>query len=213
MTNLSQSVLTVYDPHARDLPLSALAAARAAGVVAWDCETSGLDWRRERLATCQVYIPNDAVYLVRVHDVERPPVLRRLLTDPAIIKLFHHAMFDLRFMAWHWRTRLANIACTRMASKILEPERTKHGLGTLLRDHLGISIPKGMATSDWFAHGLTAPQVTYAVNDVLYLPDLYATLTQQLFEVNRHDMAIAAFAHIPARVQLDLIGAGDVFVF
>jgi len=72
-------------------------AARDAGVVAWDIETSGLDWRLDRIATCQLHVPNFGTQVIRV-DGRRPDRLRELLVSEHVLKVFHHAPFDLRFM-------------------------------------------------------------------------------------------------------------------
>src|SRR4051794_39086238 len=64
--------------------------------VAWDIETTGLDWRTERIGTCQLFAPEVGVVIVQAND-EVPDRLRQLLADPAILKVLHHAPFDLRF--------------------------------------------------------------------------------------------------------------------
>src|SRR3990172_3087677 len=85
-----------------DLPEAGLEAARRVGRVCWDIETSGLDWREESIATCQLYVPDGVVYIVQVRD-DSQPNLRKLLEDEQVLKIFHHAMFDLRFMVHHWK--------------------------------------------------------------------------------------------------------------
>lgn len=67
-----------------------LAAAVAAGEVAWDIETSGLDWRLDRIATCQLATRTDAV-VVQVGPWGAPERLRSLLADVGVRKVFHHA--------------------------------------------------------------------------------------------------------------------------
>src|SRR4051812_46390208 len=70
-------------------------------LVAWDIETSGLDWSKERIATCQLYRPGGLATLVRIQE-RVPSNLVRLLGNAKIKKIFHHAAFDLRFLAHHW---------------------------------------------------------------------------------------------------------------
>ena len=84
--------------------------------VAWDVETTGLDWRRERLATCQLFAEDTGVVIISLDD-RKPDRLATLLEDPAVEKVFHHAPFDLRFMIHAWQVRPAFIRCTKVASK------------------------------------------------------------------------------------------------
>jgi hypothetical protein len=43
--------------------------------VAWDIETTGLDWRTERIGTCQLFAETVGVVVLSVGE-ERPPALR-----------------------------------------------------------------------------------------------------------------------------------------
>lgn len=87
-----------------DLPSELADAYDQAGRLAWDVETSGLDWRHDRLATCQVFAPEVGPCVISMNG-EKPVRLLRLLEDPAVEKVFHHAPFDLRFMVRCWDAR------------------------------------------------------------------------------------------------------------
>src|SRR5688572_3027489 len=89
--------------------------ARARGVVAWDIETTGLDWRSDDIRTCQLAVGDD-ISIVQVGNWGVPDNLRSLLQDAAVLKVFHHAPFDLRFMTHHWKADAVNVACTKIAS-------------------------------------------------------------------------------------------------
>lgn len=195
-----------------DIPETAHKTARERGVACLDLETSGLDWRRDRIATCQVFIPGGDCLLVRLGSAPADN-LEGLLRDPEILKIFHYAMFDLRFMAAQWGVRARHVACTKVSSKILEPSEEKHSLKDLLSRHLGVRIDKGQRLSDWFAAELTQEQVEYALNDVRYLWDLFNVLRENLEGVNRFGLAESSFSYLPSRVELDLLGAPDVFQY
>jgi ribonuclease D len=136
------------------------------GIVAWDIETSGLDWRSERIGTCQLYAPGQPPCLVQLRG-KLPERLRLLLNDPEVTKLFHHALFDLRFMAHHWKATPQNIICTKIAAKILNPSGKGHSLASLVGRYLNVTLDKRLQTSDWLAEQLTPEQIQYAVRDVL----------------------------------------------
>ena len=63
-------------------------------VVAIDTETMGLDPRRDRLCVVQLSDGSGDAHLVQIaKGQDRAPNLERLLTDPAVLKLFHYGRF------------------------------------------------------------------------------------------------------------------------
>src|SRR6266404_1357987 len=147
---MMQELKTEILVHLGDLPDYATEKAYDASLIGWDIETSGLDWRRDRIATCQVFIPELDVFVVQINGTQHPhPNLDALLRDERVCKVFHHAIFDLRFMLQHWKVEIRNVACTKIASKILTPEEQDHTLKAVLHRHLGIHIEKNLGNSDW----------------------------------------------------------------
>jgi ribonuclease D len=182
--------------------------------LAWDIETSGLDWRTDRIGTCQVATAS-AINIV-VLDADRVPKrLTSVLESPDIQKVFHHAPFDLRFMASRWRARPRNVACTKIASKVLAPELVgpEHSLQPVLERYLGITISKDQQRSDWLAKDLTEHQLRYAAADVAHLLDLKRQLVTFCEEAEVLELLYDSWAYLPTRVMLDLRGAGDVFAY
>jgi len=196
-----------------DVSKAFLSAARKYVAVAWDIETSGLDWRSERIALCQLLVKEHGLSIVKIKKRRRTPAnLAALLHDDSVQKIFHHAMFDLRFLCYHWGVTAENIACTKIAAKLLDPEKAEgHTLSNLVREYLGVTLDKGSRKSDWLTWGLSPEQWKYAGNDVKYLPDLLDTLLKELDKKNRRDLAMRCFAHIPTQVQLEIQGFRDVY--
>lgn len=197
-----------------DLSVASLAHAQAVGRVAWDIETSGLSYRAEDIETCQIAVGHDIVIVKLERDVT-PHNLRRLMADPAVLKIFHHAPFDLRFMAYKWGVQPRSVACTKIAAKILWPGRdsSEYSLKPLLEEVLGVFIDKGQQVSDWSRPVLTPEQLAYAANDVRFLTDLYDQLIAMATARGLSDAVNASYAYLPTRVQLDVDGAGDVFAY
>jgi ribonuclease D len=183
--------------------------------VAWDIETSGLDWRRERIGTCQLFADSFGVVLVKVGE-RRPTRLMRLLADVSVEKVFHHAPFDLRFMAHAWRTEPASVRDTKVASKILNPHAPNdvHSLQQLVGRYLGVHLEKGpVRISDWLAPDLTPEQIRYASGDVVHLLRLLDVLEVALQREGRAALYDACCQFLPARVALDLDDFPDVFAY
>jgi ribonuclease D len=198
-----------------DLPAGLAAAYGKAGRIAWDVETTGLDWRRDRLATCQVFADSVGVSIVGVGS-GKPSRLIALLEDPAVEKVFHHAPFDLRFMVHAWDARPTSIRCTKIASKLLEPHapRETHTLAHLAWRHLGVRLEKGpVRTSDWSAPELTPQQIAYATGDVLHLPALLDALQPTLRTAGLGKLYDDCCAFLPAHARLETSGYPDVFAY
>jgi len=197
-----------------DVPRSFVSAARRHGAVAWDIETSGLDWRSERIGLCQVLVREEGLSLVKIKKNKRPPNLAAILEDSSVQKVFHHAMFDLRFLCYHWSVKAQNIACTKIASKLLDPEKAQgHTLSALVEKYLGVTLDKSSRKSDWLTWGLSPDQLRYAGNDVRYLPDLLRALVAELERKDRMELARRCFAHIPTQVELEIQGFRDIYAY
>ncbi len=198
-----------------DLPANLATAFEEAARIAWDVETTGLDWRHERLATCQLFAEGIGVVVVKIAG-RHPERLAALLEDTAVEKVFHHAPFDLRFMVHGWDVQPASVRCTKVASKLLAPgaPNETHSLQHLVARNLGVSLTKGpVRTSDWTAGTLTPEQLEYAAGDVLYLLPLLDALRADLEQAHLARLYDDCCAFLPARVLLELGGYPDVFAY
>jgi ribonuclease D len=195
-----------------DLSTDDIELAAQTGEVGWDIETTGLDWQTAAICTCQLSIGEERIVVVKTNQF-RPEHLCQLLSDNQVRKVFHHATFDLTFMAYKWGANPCNVGCTKIASKLLSPNRNDHSLKSLLRDHLGIHIDKNERMSNWLSADLTAAQVSYAARDVMHLIPLLRELVKKLEAKGLLPLSKACFAHIPTRVQLDIQGYGDVYEY
>jgi ribonuclease D len=179
-------------------------------VVAIDTETMGLDPRRDRLCLVQLSSGDGHAHLVRIaRGQTRAANLERLLTDPAVVKLFHFARFDIAALKAAFGIVTAPVWCTKVASKLVRTFTDRHGLKYLLQDLIGVDISKQQQTSDWGADELSDAQAEYAASDVLYLHRLKAELEIRLSREGRTAVAEACFRFLPVRAELDLMGWGD----
>ncbi|MDB5461564.1 MAG: 3-5 exonuclease [Caulobacteraceae bacterium] len=182
--------------------------------VAVDSETMGLRLGRDPLCVVQLSAGNGDAHLVQLR---RPaygaPNLKRVLTDPTILKIFHFGRFDIAMFALHLGVVTAPVYCTKIASKLARTYTDRHGLKDLVRELLSAEISKAQQSSDWGAATLSPEQVTYAASDVLYLHALKTRLDMMLAREGRAELAQACFDFLPSRAQLDLAGWEDVDVF
>jgi len=181
--------------------------------ISWDIETTGLDWRKDKIATCQLFMPTGHIAVIII-DNNLPINLRTLLSDNTIKKIFHHALFDLRFMSYKWNVIPQNVACTKIAAKLLDVGNTEsNSLQSLLSSYLNIALDKSERLSNWLSPELTDSQIEYATNDVIHLPKLLDLLEKRLYSEGLLDLAHSCFSHIPTRVQLDIMGYTDVYSY
>ena len=134
------------------------------------------------------------------------PRLRALLGDPARLKLYHFARFDIGIMQAYLGIMAGPLYCTRTASRIARTYTDRHGLKDLVKELLGHDLNKQQQTSDWGADELSDAQREYAASDVRYLHQLKARLDQRLAREGRAELAQACFDFLPARALLDLAG-------
>lgn len=199
-----------------DLPAEYFPAFRESALVAWDIETSGLDWRTCRIGTCQLFAAGTGTAVVSIEPAFRPERLVSLLEDGNLAKVFHHAPFDLRFMMHEWRARPVAVRCTKVASKLIDPHAPNeaHSLQQLVARYLGIDLPKGaVRTSDWTAHDLTPEQIQYAAADVIHLPSLLGALNARLAQMGLGPLYDRCCDFLPTRAALELGGYPDVFAY
>lgn len=179
-------------------------------VVAIDTETMGLDPRRDRLCLVQMSSGDGDAHLVQIAPGQTSaPNLERMLTDPAVLKLFHFGRFDIAALQNAFGVTTAPVWCTKIASKMIRTYTDRHGLKYLLQALAGVDISKQQQTSDWGAQQLSEAQLEYAASDVLYLHRLKDELEKLLDREGRTALAQACFDFLPTRAQLDLLGWGD----
>jgi ribonuclease D len=187
---------------------------RYRGAVAIDTETMGLDPRRDRLCLVQLSPGDGSADVVQISAGQiDAPNLKRLLGDPALLKIFHFGRFDLGTLYHAFGAMPAPVYCTKIASRLTRTYTDKHGLKDLARDLLGVDLSKQQQLSDWGAESLSEPQLAYAAADVLHLHALKEKLDVLLAREGRTDLAAACFRFLPDRVRLDLAGwaAEDIF--
>jgi ribonuclease D len=183
-------------------------------MVAIDTETLGLNPFRDRLCLAQLSAGDGVCHAVQFEPGHYDaPNLKRLLTDPAVLKLFHFARFDVAMFKRYLGVTTAPIYCTKIASKLVRTYTDRHGLKDLVKELLGIDLSKDQQSSDWGAPNLTEKQLAYAASDVAHLHKLKEALDAMLAREGRTALAKACFDFQPARADLDLAGWGEVDIF
>jgi ribonuclease D len=182
--------------------------------VAIDSETMGLRFRRDPLCVVQLSSGDGDAHVVRMN---RPgydcPNLKRLLTDPAVLKLFHFGRFDIGMFQLHLGVETRPVYCTKIASRLARTYTDRHGLKDVVRELVGVDLSKAQQSSDWGASELSPAQLEYAASDVLYLHAAKAKLDEMLAREGRTELARQCFDFLPSRSALDLAGWDETDIF
>ena len=196
--------------HKNDLP----AGLAFGSSVAVDTETMGLRPRRDRLCVVQLSAGDGTAHLVQLDGSDwAAPNLKALLGNPAVLKIFHFARFDVGVLEHYLGVETKPIYCTKIASKLVRTYTDRHGLKDLCAELLGVELSKQQQSSDWGGERLTDQQRHYAASDVLYLHALKTKLDTMLQREDRARLAEACFQFVATRAQLDLAGFEDTDIF
>ncbi|CAN5763136.1 ribonuclease D [soil metagenome] len=203
--------MTVY-LHEEDIPAGLFAECVD---IAVDTETMGLITPRDRLCVVQLSDGGPDEHLVRFSPGSdyAAPNLRVLLADPARVKLYHFARFDLAAIKHYLKVDAAPAYCTKTASRLVRTYTDRHGLKELVRELLGQDISKTQQSSDWGGPILSDAQKDYAASDVRFLHRLREELDRRLAREGRTVLAKACFDFLPSRADLDLAGWPEIDIF
>lgn len=197
--------------HIGDLPEGVFADAEA---VAVDSETMGLALGRDPLCVVQLSDGKGDAHLVQLNrETYDAPNLKRVLTDPKILKIFHFGRFDIAMFHLHLGVVTAPVYCTKIASKLARTYTDRHGLKDVSKELLGVDMSKAQQSSDWGAAKLSDEQIAYAASDVLHLHALRDKLDAMLVREGRDGLARACFDFLPHRALLDVRGWEEVDIF
>lgn len=196
--------------HEGDLPASV----KLGTTVAIDTETMGLNPNRDRLCLVQLSGGNGDCHIVRLSKGNYDaPRLKALIADPAVVKLFHFARFDVAVLKRFLGVTASPLYCTKIASRLVRTFTDRHGLKDLCKELIGVELSKEQQSSDWGAAELTPAQLKYAASDVLHLHALRARLDDMLAREGRRELAEACFRFLPVRAELDLAGWPEDDIF
>ncbi|WOR14314.1 ribonuclease D [Hyphomonas sp. FCG-A18] len=182
-------------------------------IIAVDTEAMGLNPVRDALCVVQISSGDGSAHVVQLNRDYDCPNLKALMADPAVLKIFHFARFDVAMMQKWLGITCAPVWCTKIASKLARTYTDRHGLKDVTREIVGASMDKSQQSSDWGAAELTDQQLHYAASDVLHLHHIREGLLAMLEREGRVELAQACFDFLPVRAELDIKGWEDTDIF
>ena len=172
--------------------------------IAVDGEFMGLNVRRDPLCLIQLSSGNSDAHVIQFdRKGYKAPNLVKLLSDEKITKIFHYGRADMAHIKYYLKTDVNNILDTKICSKLSRSYSDNHSLKTLIKEFLNIDISKQFQSSD-FGGVLSAAQLKYCANDVLYLHKIHDELYKILERENRVKLYENCLKFLKTRVDLDL---------
>ncbi len=186
--------------HKNDLPDDL----KLGNTIAVDGEFMGLNVRRDPLCLIQISSGKSDAHIVQFdRNNYNAPNLVKLLKDETITKIFHFGRADMAHIKYYLNTETNNILDTKIASKLARSYSDNHSLKTLIKEFVNVDISKQFQSSD-FGGELTAAQLKYCANDVIYLHKIHDELNKILKRENRVELYQSCLKFLKTRVDLDL---------
>ncbi|MDD1609778.1 MAG: ribonuclease D [Methylococcaceae bacterium] len=115
--------------------------------------------------------------------------------NPAIVKVFHSCRQDLEIFFQITGKLPEPIFDTQVAAPLLGFQDNP-GYAMLVSSLLNVNLTKAHTRADWSKRPLTADEIDYAADDVIYLCQIYQIMTQKLTELGRIDWLKQDFAEL-----------------
>lgn len=135
----------------------------------------------------------DEVAIVDTLAIRDLSPLVPLFSSPTITKIFHAASQDLEIIYHELGMMPSPIFDTQVAATLLG-FGSQVGYSSLVHGICGAVVAKTESFTDWGARPLTPSQVSYAEEDVLYLPEMHAKMCERLERQGRLHWLDSEFA-------------------
>ncbi|MFK7857880.1 MAG: ribonuclease D [Granulosicoccus sp.] len=157
-------------------------------------DTEFLRERTYRPELCLVQVKHEELLAcIDTIAIEQLDALVDLLMDDTVVKVFHAASQDLEIFYLMCKAVPKPIFDTQIAAPLMGYGE-QIGYGNLVKEHLGIELAKTHTRADWTRRPLPENQISYALDDVIYLEQLYVDMFRQLTDLERMSWLQPEFA-------------------
>lgn len=155
-----------------------------AGVIAVDTEFLREKTYYPKLCLIQVAV-NDQVAAIDPILIGDLSPLADIFEDPCVTKVFHSCTQDLEVIYDGMDGCQCNpVFDTQLGAAFLRM-RQQVSLAELVQTYCGVTLPKTESLTDWSQRPLDPEQLSYAEDDVRYLPGIYERMLDELVRLNR----------------------------
>lgn len=151
-------------------------------LLACDLEADSMHHYREQVCLLQISTGTQNFIIDPLACPDFSP-LAPLFADPAIVKIFHGADYDVRMLHRGFGIEIVNLFDTMIACQFLGEPGV--GLAAVLKKRFGVELDKRYQQADWSRRPLPPEMLDYAATDTSLLLALYGQLTAELAEKGR----------------------------
>ncbi len=151
-------------------------------ILAFDLEADSMHHYREQVCLLQISAKNENLIVDPLVCGDLSP-LAPLLADPAIVKVFHGADYDVRMLHRCFSMEINNLFDTMIACQFLGEPAV--GLAAVLKKRFGVELDKKYQQADWSRRPLPREMLDYAAKDTSLLIPLHGQLTTELASLGR----------------------------
>lgn len=159
--------------------------------IAVDLEADSMHNYQEKVCLLQFTTPATTVLIDPLAGADLS-VLKPVLANRQIRKIFHAADYDIRCLARDFSIEINGLFDTMISSQFLGEER--FGLADVLRKYFSVELDKQYQRADWSKRPLTEAMIRYAAEDTSHLHELVEILEGQLIAKGRLEWVQEEFA-------------------
>jgi len=166
---------------------------RTCAVIAVDTEFIREKTYYAQLCLIQIAFGDQVVLIDPLADLDLAP-LGQIMSDAAILKVFHSGRQDLEILYHLFGDPVAPIFDTQSAASLMGmPDQVAYA--TFIKQMLDVELEKVGSFSQWARRPLSAQQIAYAQEDVTYLLAAYPIALERLAERGRESWLDDEFAY------------------
>jgi ribonuclease D len=156
-----------------------------AGITWLGFDTEFINERRFYPMLCLIQvITENGIYILDPLALKSLDPFLAMIENAQILKITHAGENDYRILNSLYGTYPKNLFDTQIAMGFLT-HTYPISFQNLVEKEFQVTLNKSFSVTDWEARPMTSQQITYALNDVLYLPELWQRLTAQLENLDR----------------------------
>lgn len=143
-------------------------------------------------------------YLIDPIKLKDIGLFLEMVKDPNIVKLTHAGENDYRLLYQQFGVLPVNVFDTQIAAGFIGYNYPV-SFANLLQGELRVTLDKGPAVSDWESRPISNKQLQYALNDVIYLEQLWNGINSKLRQKNRENWVHEEFDKLTLAKSYDAV--------
>ena len=151
------------------------------------------DWRTTyfpKLSLLQIVTSKDIFLIDCLLDIDLS-VLKEYMEDENKLIIFHAARSDATVMNTNLNIQIKNSYDIQIAEKFLRGGDLKN-YGSIVNDYFSINLDKAETNSNWLKRPLSKSQLNYAMQDVLFLIEIFKIQKKELIKNEKYNLVIKA---------------------